>query len=407
MSAVDVRALADESLPSGKFPADSHADFRLYLAPDARQGMRQHAREDTSVEICGVIVGLWKRDEDGPFAEATDFIRCRSADSKFAEVTFTHESWAQINGEMDSKFADQRILGWYHSHPDFGIFLSDRDVFIHENFFSAPGQIAYVIDPVRDLEGAFAWRDGKPELLPHFWGGADIITAQQAERPLRNDGAAANVGEATARSLAEPPGVGRNGDPLGLATTLLTWLAVFLLGYSLAGWRTRWEQNMIVEGAVAHYGYNKLLRFGLDDRLQAVRAQLADLSAAAQKLPEPNAKLTDEQAATAAKLRSAILSGFAVVQQSLKSTELKYCFTDAETAMLARLVPDRIEQLLEQPPGAPRNVPEAGAAPTDSPPAGPPPPADAPADTDAEHGARSTRSAAAPPGESPSDAPTE
>ena len=52
-------------------------------------------------------------------------------------------------------FANARIVGWYHTHPDFGIFLSDYDVFIHQHFFSGPGQIALVIDPVRKLEGVF------------------------------------------------------------------------------------------------------------------------------------------------------------------------------------------------------------------------------------------------------------
>ena len=38
---------------------------------------------------------------DHPAARVTDYIRCESATSKFAEVTFTHESWSQINEEME------------------------------------------------------------------------------------------------------------------------------------------------------------------------------------------------------------------------------------------------------------------------------------------------------------------
>src|SRR5262245_21562172 len=178
----DVKELAGEKLRGGQFPADSRADFRLYISPEVRRGIEQHAKDDVTVEICGVLVGGWEADENGPYARVTDFIRCENASSKFAEVTFTHESWAQINKEMDSRFADARIVGWYHSHPDFGIFLSDRDCFIQQHFFSDPGQVAYVIDPVRDLEGVFAWRDGKPTLLPHFWIGDRILTGQASER---------------------------------------------------------------------------------------------------------------------------------------------------------------------------------------------------------------------------------
>ena len=110
-------------------------------------------------------------------------IRGEGAETKFAEVTFTHQTWAKINAEMDTKFADMKIVGWYHTHPDFGIFLSDRDRFIQEHFFSGPGQVAHVIDPVRQIEGVFVWRDGKPALAEHFWVGDRILTASDAEKP--------------------------------------------------------------------------------------------------------------------------------------------------------------------------------------------------------------------------------
>ena len=71
--------------------------FRLHLAPEVHRGVEAHAKADSSVEICGVLVGQWGQDAQGPFALVTDYIRCDNAASKFAEVTFTHESWSQIN----------------------------------------------------------------------------------------------------------------------------------------------------------------------------------------------------------------------------------------------------------------------------------------------------------------------
>src|SRR5881392_1571619 len=124
MVQLDVKDLTNEKLPTSRFPVDPRASFRLYIAPQVRLGIQQHAKADASIEICGVLVGNWYVDENGPYVAITDYIRCDNASSKFAEVTFTHESWAQINKEMDSRFANSRIVGWYHSHPDFGIFLS-------------------------------------------------------------------------------------------------------------------------------------------------------------------------------------------------------------------------------------------------------------------------------------------
>ncbi|MFX0106377.1 MAG: Mov34/MPN/PAD-1 family protein [Candidatus Hodarchaeota archaeon] len=43
-----------------------------------------------------------------------------------------------------------RILGWWHSHPDFGCFLSPVDLHTQAYFFPESYQVALVIDPVRD-----------------------------------------------------------------------------------------------------------------------------------------------------------------------------------------------------------------------------------------------------------------
>src|SRR3954447_8721170 len=110
MARTDAKDLKNESLPTGTFPVDPRSDFRLHISPAVRSGIQQHAKADTSVEICGVLIGNWHRDENGPYADVTDYIRCDSATSKSAEVTFTHESWAQINKEMDSRFQNARII---------------------------------------------------------------------------------------------------------------------------------------------------------------------------------------------------------------------------------------------------------------------------------------------------------
>src|SRR5207244_1370502 len=118
---------------------------------------------------------------------------------------------------------NSRIVGWYHSHPDFGIFLSDRDCFIHENFFSGPGQVAYVFDPVRDLEGMFAWQNGKPTPLPHFWVGNTIRTVEASERNVAGEiSALGSSTNAAASAQAGPPTTSQSS--LGFATTAMGML---------------------------------------------------------------------------------------------------------------------------------------------------------------------------------------
>ena len=89
MSDVDIRDLKKEKLSEGKFPINSQADFRFYMTEDVHKSIQDHAKADVSVEICGVLVGQWEKDPNGPFASVRECIRCNSATSKFAEVAST------------------------------------------------------------------------------------------------------------------------------------------------------------------------------------------------------------------------------------------------------------------------------------------------------------------------------
>jgi proteasome lid subunit RPN8/RPN11 len=120
------------------------------------QQIRRHARTSMTAEICGVLIGQLV---DG-VTHVGASIAGEDAKEAGAHVTFTQETWQHIYKIKDSKFADESIVGWYHSHPGFGIFLSDYDLFIHKNFFAAPHHVAWVFDPHSDDEGCFGWVSG-------------------------------------------------------------------------------------------------------------------------------------------------------------------------------------------------------------------------------------------------------
>ncbi|MCA9069722.1 MAG: Mov34/MPN/PAD-1 family protein, partial [Planctomycetaceae bacterium] len=341
MSGVDISDLKKEKLSDGQFPAKPKSDFRFHITEAVHKDIQNHAKADKSVEICGVLVGKWEKDENGPFALVTENIRCDSATSKFAEVTFTHESWSHINAEMDSKYSDLRIIGWYHSHPDFGIFLSDRDVFIHENFFSGAGQVAYVVDPVRDLEGVFTWKDGKPEPIAHYWIGDRIRTVDAVTRstaPPQMSPVAA-PGAANSQPALEEPSF------LPFLTTCLAWMSLFLLGYLVGGLRPYPDQTLIEQGAVARFGYTKLMKLGLKDELTAVQQHTRDIYQEFEKLPTPSAELSEEELAEAQERRKLIVAKLALHAQAVELIKNKYSLTSAEKLAVQRLIEENEAEL--------------------------------------------------------------
>jgi hypothetical protein len=68
-------------------------------------------------------------------------------------------------------------VGWYHTHPSFGIFLSHHDLFIHQHFFAQPLQVAYVVDPIQQTRGFFQWRGGNMAQVEGFY-----LTAERGDR---------------------------------------------------------------------------------------------------------------------------------------------------------------------------------------------------------------------------------
>lgn len=133
----------------------------LLIDSEVVRQIRQHARSSAKAEICGVLIG---QDRDG-VVKVEASIAGLNAEEAGAHVTFTQDTWEYIYKIKDKKFPEERIVGWYHSHPGFGVFLSEHDTFIHKNFFSSPGQVAWVFDPHSDEEGCFGWVGGRIERL--------------------------------------------------------------------------------------------------------------------------------------------------------------------------------------------------------------------------------------------------
>ncbi len=125
------------------------------MEAEVARRIRQHGRSSMKAEVCGVLIGR----EEGNTTLVDACIAGANAAQGGAHVTFTQDTWEHIYAVKDEKYPEERIVGWYHSHPGFGVFLSDHDEFIQQNFFSSPRQIAWVYDPHSDEEGCFGWDD--------------------------------------------------------------------------------------------------------------------------------------------------------------------------------------------------------------------------------------------------------
>ena len=123
-----------------------------------KDAIYDHIYANPGGEVGGVLVG--EIPESGPVVIA-GAIAALSAEGERASVTFTHDAWSEVHEQLERNYHGCRIVGWYHSHPGFGIFLSEHDLFIQRNVFGDPAQVAYVVDPHASTEGLFGWVDGE------------------------------------------------------------------------------------------------------------------------------------------------------------------------------------------------------------------------------------------------------
>ena len=206
------------------------AEPDVKIDSEVTRRIRQHARAHFKTEVCGVLIG----ESTDETIEIRASIEALNAAQAGTHVTFTQDAWEEIYKVKDELYPDERIVGWYHSHPGFGIFLSEHDLFIQENFFSSPGQVAWVYDPHSDDEGCFGWVAGKVARLTsistlyqtgdpveHATKGQDLSSASDEE----------DEGESSSRSStrsARVPGW------VVFSRIVLTHLTVLLAGFALA-----------------------------------------------------------------------------------------------------------------------------------------------------------------------------
>lgn len=142
--------------------APHESDLPIFVDADVMIDMETHAVSDRSIELGGVLLGGQYLDEEGrPFVVIEECIRAQHYEATKGSFKFTHETWEQITRTREQFPDDLQMVGWYHTHPGWGVFLSGMDLFICDHFFNRPLDVALVIDPCQDERGMFQWTEDR------------------------------------------------------------------------------------------------------------------------------------------------------------------------------------------------------------------------------------------------------
>lgn len=145
--------------------------YVVYADSQAVERIMGHARTDTRYECFGILLGNAFTDEDFDLTwiYVQDSVSAEYAHSDFASVEVSREEFQRINEEVDRirerSHGRIRKIGWYHSHPNFGIFMSNTDRLNQKRYYNQEWQLAMVVDPIRGTMGFF--RGGNSNRCPH------------------------------------------------------------------------------------------------------------------------------------------------------------------------------------------------------------------------------------------------
>ena len=166
-----------------------HDSIQVYIKQDVYKWIEKAAKEEKSKEVGSILIGDYADEKDRKTVIISDYIEAKYTDASDSTLTFTHETWDYVYKEKDKKYLNKKIVGWQHTHPGYGIFLSNYDIFIQENFFNLPWQIAYVVDPIADTRGFFEWKNDKVSKMSGFYIYDEIgkeIKISKKAKPVKN-----------------------------------------------------------------------------------------------------------------------------------------------------------------------------------------------------------------------------
>lgn len=160
----EIEILEDEKITDSNSPMQLPANFiivgnmdvddvKIYIKQNVYKEIEKFSKADTTRERGGILIGDYAEINNKKNVMITAFIEAKYTDASASTLTFTHETWNYIHSQHEKLYPEKKILGWQHTHPSYGIFLSNYDIFIQENFFNLPWQIAYVVDPIAGTRG--------------------------------------------------------------------------------------------------------------------------------------------------------------------------------------------------------------------------------------------------------------
>lgn len=123
----------------------------VYISGLALLKMLKHGKQGIPIEVIGLMLGSFI--DDYTIQVVDVFATPQTANGTSVEAIDDKFQPAMLE-LLKQVGRPENVVGWYHSHPGYGVFLSSIDVEMQRNFEKLnPRCVAVVVDPVRSVRG--------------------------------------------------------------------------------------------------------------------------------------------------------------------------------------------------------------------------------------------------------------
>jgi len=174
---------AGGGMGGGRQPADTTvADNAetIHISSLALLKMLKHGRAGVPMEVMGLMLGEFI---DSTTISCVDVFAMPQAGTSVTVESVDHVFQTKMLDMLKQTGRPEMVVGWYHSHPGFGCWLSNVDVNTQQSFEQLnPRAVAVVIDPIQSVRGKVvidAFRTINPQT---------IMAGQEARQTTSNVG---------------------------------------------------------------------------------------------------------------------------------------------------------------------------------------------------------------------------
>ncbi len=104
--------LRDGGFTAAPYDQPDTGPLAVFISDSSMRAIERHVSSAKDREVGGILLGGFYRDDQGSFLEVTEIIEARHTEGSDVSLTFTHETWEQINAEQANRGADTQIVGW-------------------------------------------------------------------------------------------------------------------------------------------------------------------------------------------------------------------------------------------------------------------------------------------------------